>query len=136
MKPFEHLIYVQPEDIDDLGHVNNVIYVRYVQEIASAHWDVLASEEIQERWHWVVIRHEIDYRHPAFAHDTLVGSTWVESVDGPKSVRMVKLISRKTSKMVIEARTTWCLIDAESMRPARIPPEIEKLLLPTAGPNV
>ena len=68
-QPFEWQIQISPQDIDALGHVNNVVYLRWVQEVAEAHWNVLASPELQKELAWVVLRHEINYHRPAFLED-------------------------------------------------------------------
>ncbi len=75
--PYEIERSVEPADIDQLGHVNNVVYLRWVQDAAVAHWVAAASEAEQRSYLWVVTRHEIDYKRPAFAGDTIVARTWV-----------------------------------------------------------
>ena len=67
----------QPADIDELGHVNNVVYVRWIQELAAAHWRSITSPEERAELAWVVVRHEIDYKAAARLGDALVGRTWV-----------------------------------------------------------
>ena len=124
---FKHHVSILPEDIDDLGHVNNVVYLRWVQEVASAHWYSVATEEMRENYLWVVLRHEIDYRTPAFIEDEVTGSTWVGEHHGARFDRFVKLGS-PSGKLFAEAKTNWCLIDAKSMKPVRIPKIILQLL--------
>ena len=75
--PFELTILVEPADIDELGHVNNVAYLRWVQDVAVAHWRAAADVEDQAKLRWVVVRHEIDYKHPAHLGDGIVARTWV-----------------------------------------------------------
>jgi acyl-ACP thioesterase len=74
---FELAISVKPEDIDELGHVNNVSYVRWVQDVAVAHWRSAAPAEDQAKLLWVVVRHEIDYKQAAFLGDEILARTWV-----------------------------------------------------------
>jgi acyl-CoA thioester hydrolase len=74
---FNHSLKVVRADIDELGHVNNVVYVRYVQEVAAAHWSIVADEALREKYLWVVLRHEIDYKHPAFLNEVIRATTWV-----------------------------------------------------------
>jgi acyl-CoA thioester hydrolase len=81
-EPFELRIAVEPVDIDQLGNVNNVVNLRWVQDAAVAHWRVTAPALEQERLHWVVTRHEIDYRRPALAGDEIVARTWVDTASG------------------------------------------------------
>lgn len=125
---FSHPIIIRESDIDILGHVNNVVYVRWVQEVAGAHWLQVASEEIQTATTWVVLRHEIDYVHPAFLGDEIIGYTWVGEHTGAKFKRFVQLKLAKTDKIVANAITTWCLLDAKTMRPKRIDEEILGIL--------
>jgi acyl-CoA thioester hydrolase len=74
---FEMTIAVEPSDIDGLGHVNNVVYVRWVQDVAVAHWRAAAPHAEQEKLRWVVLRHEIDYKQAARLGDRIVARTWV-----------------------------------------------------------
>lgn len=125
---FQHLLQVQSTDIDELGHVNNVVYVRYVQEVAAAHWMKIAPRELRDRYLWVVLRHEIDYRQPAFVHDQLIGTTWVGEHHGAKFERFVELVSENEKKIVVEAKTIWCMLDAKTMRPTRIGQDVLEVL--------
>jgi acyl-CoA thioester hydrolase len=126
--PFEHSITVSAEDIDELGHVNNVVYVRYIQEVAAAHWDAIASPELKAKFLWVVLRHEIDYRTPAFRQDEIIGTTWVGESHGAKFERFVKLVRASDQKVLAESKTIWCMLDAKTMRPARITDDIVNIL--------
>ena len=74
---FELLVPVFPADVDELGHVNNTVYLRWVQDVATAHWQALASAESQAEVAWVVLRHEIDYKAPALPGDEVLLRTWV-----------------------------------------------------------
>ncbi|MEQ8927734.1 MAG: acyl-CoA thioesterase [Fulvivirga sp.] len=117
--PFSHTITVKADDIDQMGHVNNVVYLRYVQEVAEAHWKSFASQDLQKDVLWVVLRHEIDYKKQAFENDQLVGETWVEEASGPKMPRNVVLKNAK-GEVVIQARTIWCALNSFTKRPLRI----------------
>ena len=125
---FSHLIKVQESYIDELGHVNNVVYLRWVQEVATAHWHHAASEALQAIYAWVVIRHEIDYYQPAFLADEIMGYTWVGEHQGAKFERYVRLCRAGTDKVLAEAKTTWCLLDAKTFRPKRIEQDLLSLL--------
>jgi acyl-CoA thioester hydrolase len=124
--PFQHNIQITAADIDDLGHVNNVVYVRWVQEVAAAHWESVAPATLKSKYAWVVLRHEIDYKNPGFLNDEITGQTWVGAHNGPRFDRFVKIQSQ--NKVLAEAKTTWVLLDGKSFRPVRIPPEILELL--------
>jgi acyl-CoA thioester hydrolase len=127
-KDFSIVITVQKNDIDELGHVNNVVYVRWVQEVASAHWDLLASSEIKQKYVWVVMRHEIDYLSAAFQGDTLTATTWVGEANGARSERFVEIKNENSGKLIAKAKTTWCLLDSITMRPKRVDQDIVRLL--------
>lgn len=114
---FELPITVREEDIDQLGHVNNVVYVRWVQEAAVAHWNVLSPVKERARLLWVVIRHEIDYKHPAFLNDAIVARTWVGDAEGLAFERHTEIVRVKDRKLLAKARTLWCPVDAKTMRP-------------------
>jgi acyl-CoA thioester hydrolase len=75
--PFEISLSVMPGDIDEQNHVNNAVYLRWVQEVATAHWQAIASSEAREGIGWVVLRHEIDYKAPACLGNDVVLRTWV-----------------------------------------------------------
>jgi acyl-CoA thioester hydrolase len=114
---FTLTITVRPEDIDEQGHVNNVVFLRYVQDVATAHWRARALPADQAALVWVVVRHEIDYKRPAFLGESLVAETWV----GPASRRTFERNTRIThaadGRVLVEARTLWCPLDAATLRP-------------------
>lgn len=122
-------ILAQPEDIDELGHVNNAIWVRWIQEIATAHWQAIAPQEYLERYIWVVTRHEIDYRGNVSAGETVTGRTWIS--DPPKGARFWRNVSfdGPDGKLKVSAKTNWAIIDQTSGRPVRVPPDLADLFL-------
>jgi acyl-CoA thioester hydrolase len=124
--PYQHKIKVTGDDIDDIGHVNNVVYVRWVQEVAAAHWEHAAPVSLKVKYAWVVLRHEIDYKSPAFLKDEITGFTWVGEHHGARFDRFVRI--QCENKVLAEAKTSWCLLDAKTFRPIRIPGEILDLL--------
>lgn len=116
------------DDMDELGHVNNQVYVRWIQEVAQHHWQAFAAEELRNSYFWVVVRHEIDYKQSILPGQPIEISTWIESYSAATSIRMVKILVE--SKLVAQARTTWCLLDSTSRRPVRIPDTIQQLFPP------
>ncbi len=124
MKNYELLITVSPEDIDELQHVNNVVYLKWVQDVASAHWNSVASDEMKGQYAWVVLKHEIEYFSPAFLHDKITARTRVHHSEGVRSERHVELFNQKTGKLLARAKTTWCLLDAATMKPRRVEQDI------------
>ena len=124
LRIFEYRVTAAVNDIDELGHVNNIVYLRWVQEVASTHWAALSNEDINKKYVWVVLRHEIDYLFPALLHNEITVRTWVGKNAGAKSERHTQLYNSATGKKLAEAITTWCLLDAVSMRPKRIEQDI------------
>ncbi|WP_312162583.1 thioesterase family protein [Phenylobacterium sp.] len=111
-------------DIDANGHVNNVVYVRWIQDMATSHWASRQPADEQARWAWIVLRHEIDYRRALMPGETATARTWVaEAAEGPRFDRFVR-IDGPDGAMCAQARTVWCMIDAASGRPKRVTPEI------------
>jgi acyl-CoA thioester hydrolase len=120
-----HIFYlpikVAAQDIDELNHVNNIVYLRYVQEAAIGHWKTV-SDEIASQIIWVARRHEIDYLKPAFLGDELVVKTWVDSFVGVKSLRHCEIM--RGEKILARSVTHWISLDAQTFRPKRITEEI------------
>lgn len=121
-------IAVTPADIDHLGHVNNVVYVRWIQEVSAAHWAHVAPAALQEKYLWVVLRHEIDFLKAAMPQDAVLGYTWVGDHKGAKFDRFVSLYRAGTHELLASAKTIWCLVDAKSLRPRRIEQNLLELL--------
>jgi acyl-CoA thioester hydrolase len=107
-------IAVEPADIDGLAHVNNVVYLRWVQDIAIAHWRAVASAEDQEKFLWIVVRHEIDYKQPARLGDSILAKTWVGAASRIKFERHTEMLRASDGILLAKARTIWCPIDART----------------------
>ena len=121
---FTHAITATPDDIDELGHVNNAVWVKWIQDIAVAHWEALAPPEHRAAYIWVVTRHEIDYRGNVSAGETVTGETWVaEPPKGARFDRHVRFIGAD-GKVKVEAVTTWALLDRATGRLMRVREEI------------
>lgn len=117
---------VTKSDIDALNHVNNLTYLEWVLNAAEKHWGILSSKTVNEKYVWVVLRHEIDYLASALLNDEVTITTWIGESIGVKSDRFVEI--KKGNKLLAKAKTTWCLLDNKTMRAARIPVEILELL--------
>ena len=124
--PFEMTISVLPEDIDGQNHVNNTVYLRWVQEVATAHWQAVASGEAQEGIGWVVLRHEIDYKAPACLGDDVVLRTWVGKATRLTFERFTEIRRRSGGQLLSTARTLWCPINAQTGRPVRVPADVRE----------
>ncbi len=109
-----------PADIDELGHVNNAVWVRWIQQIATAHWLSVAPPDIAVAWIWVVTRHEIDYLGNVGPGNVVTGRTWVG--DAPKGARFDRHVefTDPWGRVVVRAVTTWALIDRASGRLSRV----------------
>ena len=120
MKPFTLSITPKPTDIDELGHVNNAVWVRWIQDMATAHWEAVAAPEHLEKYIWMVTRHEIDYRGNVKLGEAVTGRTWIEST--PKGARFDRRVDfvDSSGKVIVDANSTWAMIDRESGRLARI----------------
>ena len=123
-RTFEMAFTAAPEHIDELGHVNNAVWVQWIQEVAVAHWRSVAAPEHDEAYYWVVVRHEIDYLRFVLAGETVIARTWIaEPPKGARSTRLMEFIG-EDGKPRVRARTDWAIIDKAAGRPIRVPPEV------------
>ncbi|MEE4199743.1 acyl-CoA thioesterase [Erythrobacter sp.] len=121
---FSKTFTAEPRHIDELGHVNNSVWVQWIQDIATAHWDAVADPGHRARYIWVVVRHEIDYRGNIGAGETALGETHIDGkARGATSVR-VAIFTDAAGKRMVSARTTWAMLERGSGRPARIRDEV------------
>jgi len=119
-------VSVMPGDIDEQNHVNNTVYLRWVQEVATAHWAAIASSEAQKGIGWVVLRHEIDYKTAACLDDDVVLRTWVGKATRLTFERFTEIRRRSDSQVLSTARTLWCPINAQTGRPVRVPAQVRE----------
>lgn len=121
---FTRTFTARPDHIDELGHVNNAVWVQWIQDIATAHWDAAAAPEHRETFFWVVVRHEIDYRGNIDVGQSATAETWIEGpARGAKSLRRVDFRDGE-GKVIVSAATTWAMLDQDSGRLARVRPEV------------
>ncbi|SMG16925.1 acyl-CoA thioester hydrolase [Marivirga sericea] len=126
MSKFQLEIETKATDFDGMGHINNVVYLQWVQDVAEAHWKYVSGKNDHESNLWVALRHEIDYKKEIKPDEKIVAETWVASMEGVKSERMTRIFNPETAQTKAEARTFWCLIDANTKRPKRIPEEMKE----------
>ena len=121
---FTRAITATEADIDELGHVNNAVWVQWIQEVAVAHWDAVADPGHHDSYFWVIVRHEIDYLRAAFAGETLTARTWVG--EAPKGARFDRHMefAGADGKVRVRAKTQWAIIDKAAGRPIRVPAEV------------
>ncbi|TMM48383.1 acyl-CoA thioesterase [Qipengyuania marisflavi] len=113
-----------PQHIDELGHVNNIVWVQWVQDLATEHWRALAAPEHDAAFIWVVVRHEIDYRGNVDVGDSVTAETWIEGQPlGATSLRRVDF-SDAAGKVIVSAATNWAMLDRASGRLVRVRPEV------------
>jgi len=124
---FSHSFCVPAADIDAQGHVNNVAYLRWIQDVAVAHWIRAATEEQQAKFAWVVVRHEIDYKKQAFQNEEITATTWVGEWSKVTCERFTEIF--RGNELLVKGRTVWCMLDLETGKPVRIGAElIERFL--------
>jgi acyl-CoA thioester hydrolase len=111
---------VEEADIDENNHVNNIVYLRWVQEVATAHWYAAATEQQQANYAWVVLRHEIDYKRPALLGEELEARTHVGEASGAKFERFVEIWRLHDNQLLARARSVWAALDANTGRPRRV----------------
>ena len=119
---------VVSKEIDELNHVNNIVYLKWIQDIAYKHWEVLTKNNPQTMYVWYTIRHEIDYLQQAVLGDEIIVKTWVGETKGVKSIRHVAIY--KGDIVLAKCQTTYCLLNNKTKRPTRITESILKILLP------
>lgn len=131
---FSQRFPVDASDIDELGHVNNIVYLRYAQEIAIAHWRTRAAPEMIAAYVWVVMRHEVDYRAPLTLGDEVEVRTWVDHApNGAVWARFVEIRKMGAEKPAAQIKSNWALLDAATRRVKRVPREIVQRFLQNAG---
>ncbi len=118
-------IIVSKEALDQLNHVNNVVFLKWVQDIAGEHWLSRSNEDFNRKYYWVVLNHFIEYKGQAFLDDEIRIETFVEKNEGIRSIRHVEFY--KLSKLIVVAKTVWCLIDKERNKPCRIPKTVDAM---------
>lgn len=116
--PHEYNIAIDPADIDFMGHVNNASYLKWVQEAVISHWERLAPAEAIASHLWVALKHEITYRKPAFLADDVVATVLLEKVHGARA--FYQTIIRRGEEVLAEVQSSWCCINADTHRPARL----------------
>ena len=121
---FEMTVPVLATDIDEQSHVNNAVYLRWIQDVATAHWKSLASAQSQAAIGWIVLRHEIDYKLPASFGDEIVLRTWVGQASRLKFERFTEVRRRIDNQLLSQARTLWVPIDVRTGKPTRVSAEL------------
>ncbi|HOA50081.1 MAG: hypothetical protein RL702_2806 [Pseudomonadota bacterium] len=133
MNRYEMTFTAGPQHIDELGHVNNAVWVDWIQQIATAHWAAVAAPDHQAQYVWVVTRHEIDYRGNVGEGETVTAETFIP--EGPTGARFDRRVDFRnaTGKVIVSAKTTWAIIDRPTGRLVRVPKEVAEPFRPFAS---
>jgi acyl-CoA thioester hydrolase len=111
-------IAINAGDIDFMGHVNNASYLKWVQDAVVSHWQRFAPAEAIAAHAWVALKHEITYRKPAFLDDDVIANVVLEKVQGARA--FYETIIKRGEEVLAEVKSSWCCIDAKTLRPARV----------------
>jgi acyl-CoA thioester hydrolase len=119
---FRHPVAIQPDDIDHMGHVNNSVYLKWVQDAVIDYWSSVAPPDAVARHLWVALKHEISYLRPTFLQDKVVAEVIAEKVEGARAYFRTVLL--RGEDVLSEIRSCWCCLDAATQRPVRLAREI------------
>ena len=128
---FRHSVAIEPADIDHMGHVNNAVYLKWVQDAVIDYWQSVAPPEAVATHLWVALKHEITYRRPTFLQDTVVAEVIAEKVLGARA--MFTTVLRRGEEVLSEIKSSWCCLDAVTQRPARLAREVVARFLPPSA---
>ena len=127
---FRHPVAIQPDDIDHMGHVNNAVYLKWVQEAVVDYWSSVAPPSAVAQHLWVALKHEITYLRPTFLQDNVVAEVIAEKVDGARA--FFRTVLRRGDEVLSEISSCWCCLDAATKRPARLARDVVgRFLQPT-----
>ena len=119
---FRHSITIAPVDIDHMGHVNNSVYLRWVQDAVVEYWEKLAPADAVAKHLWVALQHQISYRKPTFLSDTVVAEVVAEHVRGARA--FFNTVVTRGEEVLVEVKSCWCCLDAATKRPVRLKQDI------------
>ncbi len=125
---YQHDISIDATDIDFMGHVNNAVYLRWVQDAVISYWQKVAPAEAVAQHLWVALKHEITYRAPAFKDDMVLAEVIATGVQGSRAF-FTTMIQRGDT-ILAEVKSSWCCIDTVTRRPARIARDLAARFLP------
>jgi acyl-CoA thioester hydrolase len=125
---FRYAIGIAPSDIDHMGHVNNSVYLKWVQDAVVDYWETRAPAEAVAAHLWVALKHEITYRRPAFLDDVVVADVIAEKIQGARA--FFSTVIRRGEEVVAEVSSCWCCLDSVTRRPARLAREVAQRFIP------
>ena len=125
---FRYAVAIDPADIDHMGHVNNSVYLKWVQDAVVDYWRSIAPPEAVAKHLWVALKHEITYRKPTFLQDIVVAEVIAEKVEGARA--SFTTVVRRGQDVLSEVKSTWCCLDAGTHRPARLARDVIARFMP------
>lgn len=125
---FRHPVAILPDDIDHMGHVNNSVYLKWVQDAVVNYWNSVAPPDAVARHLWVALKHEISYLRPTFLQDPVVAEVIAEKVEGARAY--FRTVLRRGEDVLSEIQSCWCCLDAATQRPARLARDVISRFLP------
>jgi len=128
MTMFRHPIAIEPADIDHMGHVNNSVYLRWVQDAVIDYWSSVAPPDAVARHLWVALKHEITYRKPTFLQDVVVAEVIAERVEGARA--FFRTVLMRGEDVLTDIQSCWCCLDVDTKRPARLARDVIRRFLP------
>jgi acyl-CoA thioester hydrolase len=128
---YKFSVAINADDIDHMGHVNNSVYLKWVQDAVIEYWQKVAPPEAVAKHLWVALKHEITYRRPTFLQDTVVAEVIAEKMDGARA--FFSTVVRRGEDVLTEIRSCWCCLDAATKRPARLARDIVARFVPVEG---
>lgn len=127
---YDYRIQVVPDDIDFMGHVNNAIYLKWVQAAVIEYWQRVAPPEAVAQHLWVALKHEITYRRPAFLNDGIIAQVMAERAQGART--FFNTLFKRGEDVIAEVQSSWCCLDAHTKRPARLAKDVLARFLPVS----
>src|SRR3954468_14421458 len=125
---YRYAVAIAPADTDQMGHVNNSVYLNWVQDAVVDYWRSVAPPDAVARHLWVALKHEITYLRPTFLQDVVVAEVIAERVEGARA--MFTTVLRRGEEVLSEIKSSWCCLDAATKRPARLARDIVARFLP------
>ena len=129
--PYTFSIGVEPSDIDFMGHVNNASYLAWVQDAVVGHWRSLAPADAVAQHLWIALKHEITYRRPTFLGDDVIATVLLEKFHGARA--FYETVIRRGEEVLAEVKSSWCCVDAETLRPARLAQNVIERFFPVSA---
>jgi acyl-CoA thioester hydrolase len=130
---FEYDVDVAASDIDEMGHVNNAVYLTWVQAAVLRHWHRIAPKEAIGAHFWVALKHEIRYLHPAFLDDHVVVRVALKKLLGARAY--YKTMINRGDDVLAEVESCWCCLDSVTKKPVRLARDIVARFLPSDAPQ-